>query len=54
MRAAFEELRRQNKVRGVYRRTYNELNQLTQRELDDLGLARADLARVARDAADAS
>ena len=31
-----------------YRETYNELNRLTQRELADLGLTRADINTVAR------
>ena len=30
------------------RRTYNELSRLTTRELDDLGISRADIAEVAR------
>ena len=33
-----------------YRETYNELNRLTGRELADLGIARADIERVARTA----
>lgn len=32
-----------------FRRTYEELNRLSQRELDDLGISRADIARVARE-----
>ncbi|WP_112324039.1 DUF1127 domain-containing protein [Oceanibium sediminis] len=32
-----------------FRRTYNELNSLSDRELADLGLNRMDLSRVARD-----
>ena len=31
-----------------YRTTYNELARLTQRELNDLGIARADIGRIAR------
>ncbi|MEP1934585.1 MAG: DUF1127 domain-containing protein [Roseibium sp.] len=31
-----------------YRRTYDELASLTNRELDDLGIARADIERYAR------
>ena len=30
------------------RRTYNELSRLTTRELDDLGIARGDIAEIAR------
>lgn len=36
-----------NKWRS-YRRTYNELSKLSNRELDDLGLNRADISNVAR------
>lgn len=35
----------------VYRNTLNELSDLSQRELDDLGLSRAMLRRVAYEAA---
>lgn len=34
----------------AYRRTLRELDQLSDRELDDLGLCRADLRRAAYDA----
>jgi uncharacterized protein YjiS (DUF1127 family) len=34
-----------------YSRTVNELQALTNRELTDLGIARGDIARVAREAA---
>ena len=34
-----------------YNRTMNELNALSSRELDDLGIARADIGRIAREAA---
>jgi len=53
MRASFDEARRQHRMRQVYRQTYDELNALTERELDDLGLARGDISGVARDAAEA-
>ncbi|MBZ9935468.1 DUF1127 domain-containing protein [Mesorhizobium sp. BR1-1-16] len=33
-----------------YRETYNELARLTRRELDDLGINRADITKVARNA----
>ncbi|WP_247653682.1 DUF1127 domain-containing protein [Labrenzia sp. PHM005] len=33
-----------------YRRTYDELSNLTNRELDDLGIARTEIARFAREA----
>ena len=32
----------------AYRRTVNELSALSNRELDDLGITRFDIARVAR------
>ncbi len=35
----------------VYRKTFAELNALSDRELTDLGLGRTDIRRVARDAA---
>ena len=38
--------------RASYLRTYNELDILSDRELNDLGLSRADIARVARSAAE--
>ncbi len=31
-----------------FRQTYDELSALTNRELDDLGIARSDIARYAR------
>ncbi len=34
-----------------YNRTVSELNALTNRELSDLGIARSDIQRVAREAA---
>ena len=34
-----------------YRDTLRELNSLTSRELDDLGITRGDIGRVAREAA---
>ncbi len=34
-----------------YNCTMNELNSLSSRELDDLGIARADIGRIAREAA---
>jgi uncharacterized protein YjiS (DUF1127 family) len=34
-----------------YNRTVSELNALTNRELSDLGIARTDIQRVAREAA---
>jgi uncharacterized protein YjiS (DUF1127 family) len=42
-----------SKIRAynLYRQTVRELTQLSDRELDDLGVARFDIARVARDGA---
>ncbi|SKA37618.1 DUF1127 domain-containing protein [Consotaella salsifontis] len=34
-----------------YRETFNELNRLSQRDLDDLGIARSEISEVARRAA---
>lgn len=36
--------------RALYNRTLAELGRLDTRELDDLGIARADIPRIARDA----
>lgn len=36
----------------IYRQTYNELSALSARELDDLGIARCDIRRIALEAAD--
>ena len=51
MRATFNETRRIYMQRRQYNETYNELNKLTDRELDDLGIARGNIATVAREAA---
>jgi len=40
---------RQNKV---YRTTLNELHTLTARDMNDLGISRADFRRLSREAAD--
>jgi uncharacterized protein YjiS (DUF1127 family) len=42
-----------SKIRAykLYRQTVNELSELSDRELTDLGIARFDIARVARKAA---
>jgi len=38
--------------RRAFDQTYSELSQLSDRELNDLGFARADIARIARESAD--
>lgn len=43
--------RRQIAVYRVYRQTYDELQMLTDRELDDIGIARYDIRAIARDTA---
>lgn len=48
---ALEALRAANHRRKVYNRTYRELSALTTRELDDLGIARSMIRRLAMDAA---
>lgn len=48
---AVEALRRFRARRAAFNQTYNELSVLSQRELDDLGIARSDIAQIARDAA---
>lgn len=52
VRASFDVARRQYQKRETYNRTYAELNALTERELEDLGMARADIGQVAREAAE--
>lgn len=37
---------------AAYRRTTNELNRLSNRDLDDLGISRADIPLVAAESAD--
>jgi len=48
---AFDFLHRYLEHRRVYLRTLRELSSCTDRELDDLGIARADIYRIARQAA---
>ncbi len=51
MRKSFDMARR-NAVRNkVYRTTYEELSALSQRDLDDLGIARESIRDIAREAA---
>jgi uncharacterized protein YjiS (DUF1127 family) len=50
--AGFLERGRQaRKARDIYRQTYTELSVLSDRDLADLGIARADIDSVAREAA---
>lgn len=49
--AFFAELRDGWKRRQVYKRTYSELSQLSTRELDDLGISRSMISRLAYEAA---
>ena len=44
-------LRRQLAVHRVYKQTYEELMTLTDRELDDIGIARCDIRTMARETA---
>ena len=48
LRTVFETARRNLALRAEYNRTFNELNNLTRRELDDIGVARSDIADIAR------
>ena len=48
---AFEFVRRYLENRRVYLRTLRELSSCTDRELGDLGFSRADIYRIAREAA---
>lgn len=47
-------IRTQRARRSIYRRTYNELSVLNDRELNDLNISRADIATIARQAANAA
>ncbi|PWR03663.1 DUF1127 domain-containing protein [Meridianimarinicoccus roseus] len=44
-------LRTQRARRAAFRRTYDELSVLNDRELNDLGISRADISTIARQAA---
>lgn len=44
-------IRRSLKQWRAVRRTEHELGQMSTRELDDLGISRADIGRIAREAA---
>jgi uncharacterized protein YjiS (DUF1127 family) len=48
---AFDFLRRYLENRRVYVRTLRELSSCSERELHDLGIERADIYRIAREAA---
>lgn len=50
LRAGWQQAARR---RAAYRQTHSELTVLTDRELADLDIARSDIARIAREAADA-
>ncbi|MEL7116024.1 MAG: DUF1127 domain-containing protein [Pseudomonadota bacterium] len=54
MRASFAEARRQYMQHQAFRRTYDELNRLSEHELDDLDLARGDIRDVAWNATHAN
>ena len=47
----FADIKRRRAEHEMYRRTLNELRALSDRELSDLGLSRADIHAVAREAA---
>ncbi|MDE4134690.1 DUF1127 domain-containing protein [Phaeobacter sp. QD34_3] len=48
LRQILQTLRQRMKQRAEYRRTYRALQNLSNRELADIGLNRCDIARVAR------
>jgi len=52
LRAVMETLRRVRAQRRVYRQTLTELNSLSRRELNDLGIGTCDIPVIARAAAD--
>lgn len=49
--AAFQRLQENRDRRAIYRRTVRELNDLTNRDLDDLGINRSMISSIAHDAA---
>lgn len=49
--SALDALRARIVARRIYRTTVSELSRLSVRELDDLGINRGDIARIAREAA---
>ncbi|UWR23602.1 DUF1127 domain-containing protein [Sulfitobacter sp. S190] len=49
--AFFDGLNTRRRQYRVYRQTFNELAELNNRELADLGLSRSDIRRVSREAA---
>ena len=49
--SALDALRARIVARRIYRTTVSELSRLSVRELDDLGISRGDIARIAREAA---
>lgn len=55
VQSAFERLvnnwHEANERQNTYMKTYNELARLSLRELDDIGLARGDIERIARETA---
>ncbi|WP_238547707.1 DUF1127 domain-containing protein [Meridianimarinicoccus roseus] len=51
MESLMDVLRTQRARRAAFRRTYDELSVLNDRELNDLGISRADISTIARQAA---
>ena len=47
---AFENMKKNMRQRAMFRKTVNELNALSSRELNDLGLCRSMISDVARNA----
>ncbi|WP_108861242.1 MULTISPECIES: DUF1127 domain-containing protein [unclassified Ruegeria] len=45
----FERVKEANALRAQYDQTYSELQSLTDRELDDIGVRRCDIKDIARD-----
>lgn len=52
LRTSLEQARLRARKRRKFNRTCDELDKLTDRQLSDLGIARCDIARVARAASD--
>ena len=49
--AAFQRMQERRARAAIYRRTVRELNELTNRDLDDLGINRSMISSIAHDAA---
>ncbi len=54
LQAVVAGLQRRLAAYRLYRQTYDELQSLSDRDLDDIGIARCDIRQIARDTAEAT